>query len=568
MMIPRRRVSLLASMILPTAHVVSANMVLRQLHVVTRQGSPTTIIDGDSNFPVQALSTAGEMQMEQLGAWIRREFQDNSTGLLDQYHPTRVRIDSSAYDTTIVSAQLLAKGLFPSNNNVPVFSQAARNDITIAAGDQCPTFNHQVDLLHLQQDMDWNEMESAYMGLLIELATLPVLSGYAVQGFNGPYVPLHSVWKVYDMIREAKVFCTGETADMGICSLLTFPHAAALLTDPEWQDLKTLVRYTEVQSKYGADRSSKLLASNLIRQIVERMTDDELNTPNDPTTKRVFVSSADYPTLIAIMTALSVEPNEEILDEVIPGYGSTLFVELYQDDQTYEHIIRILYKASGQPRATVLRMGDHCHDLGGCSLKSFTAHLQSSVLNTNAWCQACENDTSDLCLFYSGLAFQEKLKEAQAEAAVVMETINLTVAGMDKTKSPCAVKEEVRNDEFAAAFLVGMAAGICLLSFVFGIVHCCRKEDNREDNVEITIPLAKTNPKTPQTSRTAQSIAFWDDEPISPTASEDLEGDELSLDDNEQQEKGNDTPCESPDQSAPPPHSTPPSKQVSSVEIV
>ena len=245
---------------------VSADMVLRQIHVVTRTGSTTTLVDGDSNEPMQTLSEVGITQMENLGAWVQNQFRGDASwdddgplvtgtkGLVDDYLPTRVRIESSASEANAMSAQAFVNGLFPAAT-VPIFMQAERNDITISTADQCPTFSHTLGVLYDLESPAWMEMEHSYMDLLIELADMPVLSAYSVRvpdpNFKQRYVPLKALHEVYDLIREAKATCDPghDTSDLQSCKKLPFPHAAALLTDSEWQDLKTLVKFAEVDTK-------------------------------------------------------------------------------------------------------------------------------------------------------------------------------------------------------------------------------------------------------------------------------------------------------------------------------
>jgi Histidine phosphatase superfamily (branch 2) len=488
-----------------------------------------TIVDGESNGPLQSLSTAGEYQMEQLGSWLRMEYENNvkllddnvsgptgeTSGFVDQYYPLRFRMESSEYDTTILSAQALARGLFPSKvNQVPVFTQSARNDITISSGDQCPSLLHDINLLSTKQNMDFNEMEAAYMNLLTALASLPILSAYAKEGTQGTYIPLYNVWKVYDIVREAKMTCTEgyESMDLEACSKLPFPTAAQLLTETEWNDLKTLVRYAEVQTKYGTDKAAALLASNLLQQMEERIFDDQVSQPHDETTKRVFVSSADYPVIVALLALLKIEPDDNVEDEVIPAYGSAFIIELYQDDLSLEHTVRIKYKAAGKIRPSALRMGDHCHDTAGCTMEGFSMHLDNKVLRTKDWCRSCGNDFSDICLFYSRSEYEAKLRDVQARFGMMTLLNNMTNVEASVNSTNGTPNDGYTRDGFAGVFVGGMALGIILAGFFFVVVSCLRKA---KDSGSATT--------------TAKREASFRDEAMSQTSSLDMDADERSI---------------------------------------
>lgn len=574
---------------------VSATMVLRQLHVVTRQGSSTTVIDGEQNAPIQTLSPVGQTQLYNLGAWIRKAFHEDPPdddlnvlelpeGLVDEYYPTRIRLESSALDSTIVSAQSLAQGLFPTSmRGIPVFTQAERNDITIAAEFQCPAFSHDIDLPFLSESQEWKQMEQAYMKLLRELALVPILSGYStVSSTDSPfqYIPLYNVPYVYDLIREARITCNEgyDTTNIELCEKLPFPDAAALLGDMEWEDLKTLARYSEVETKYGTAKAGQFLAGNLLRQIADRMIDDQMSMPEDHTTKRVFVTSTDYPTLIALMSALQVEPDDEQLKEAFPGYGSAVLFELYQDTKSYQHAVRVTYKAAGELRAATLRMGDECFEKEICDMGSFMSLVESSILQTKDWCQACGNDTSDVCLFYSRLDYQERLRDEEAAEEFILQNITASYNPAETLReftgrNACPDSKSIRHS-FEAVFLGGMTLGIFMTCIVFTIFLCLRKQRqsrNRRITADVVGKGELTLPKTPETTASSSSPLpvlqpKWTDSPSS-SANEDVDVDRLSLD-GENEDHSNEFVPLSPKRTPTAPAAKMPSKHVFPPEII
>ena len=531
--------------------VASAEMVLRQIHVVSRQGSVATIPSGDENPPTDVLSPVGESQMFQLGAWIRTQFQESSTTeviapntqqdiLPDEYLPNRVRLESSAEEATMVSAQAMARGLFPTNNiGLPIFTQAARNDIAIAAGDQCPAFQNDLEELTKASDYssDWNQMESAYMLLLQQLAKMDLLASYVTGVGEKAYVPLTQVGKVYDLIREVKLTCNEgfDSTNIDNCNQLSVsPNAAALLSDTEWDDLKTLAQFAE-NTKYGTERSGQLLGGNLLREIVDRMLDDEMSQPQEAGSKRVFVMSADYPTLIALMTALQVVSEEEQLDEAFPGYGSAIVFELYQSDVSpFDHAVRVLYKKAGNAKASVLRLGEFCFEKDLCQMAHFTNLLNSAILGTSDWCQECGNDTSDVCLFYSRLGYQNALKEQQQGQST-------TTSQSEENYIDCTDKKSTRV-EFAAIFFGGIALGVILTGLSILLFRClqslCKKKQKgrvkrRSSLVALNTKLNFDNDKksstdTPATVMSTTPMSFfpsyWTNSPVVVKSSGSIDG--------------------------------------------
>lgn len=533
-----------------TCSLSSAEKVLRQLHIVTRQGSSSTVFDGDFENPMQVLSEVGGEQLFRLGDWIRKQYSydENSNvaaglsghptmpqGFFEQYSPPRVHIESVAEDTALISALSLTHGLFPSAGiRVPIFTQALRNDVTIDARHQCPTFQESIDTETLKSNMDWNEMEISYMDLLKRLATIPAFDAFTTEGSVSDesefrYVPLHQVKYVYDIIREAKLTCQKEEGrdsyDMETCLKLPFSKTAGILTDAEWEDLKTLAKYSEVQIKYGTERAGRLLAGNLLRQIANRMVDDEINKdPYDKSSKKVYGVSSDYPTLVAMMAILDVVQEDILIDEAYPGYGSALLFELLQDTDTKEHSIQILYKAAGKAKPARLRMGGLCYEKESCSMVRFEAMLEKTVLSQNDWCQACSNDTSDVCMWGSLLVARQQLKDEQAKEAYILENItivdspsgesvyNIAEQG-SQSVSPQSVQQhpgcpkqlarESMRDDFIGFFFGGLFVGVALAYLALALAYLIRRyrrhRRNNNKNNAGTSPDSKIMPKTPKT---------------------------------------------------------------------
>lgn len=478
------------------------------------------VFDGDGNQPIQVLSNVGVTQMENLGAWVQDHFRDDASwdddgplvtgtsGLVDKYLPTRFRIESSASELNAMSAQAFLDGIFP-KETVPVFMQSKRNDITIATAEQCPAFAHGLNVLYEVKSAEWTEMEKSNMDLLVELAAMPVLSAYSMPhpdlNFNERYIPLRDVHRVYDMIREAKITCNKgyDTLDPASCKNLPFPHAAALLVDAEWKALQKLVKFVEVETKYGNEKAVPLLAGNLLRQITDRMVADKYSTPSDLSTKRVYITSADYPLMIALMKAIKAEPNVHLEEAVYPSRGSAFVFELYQDDETLKHVVRVLYKAAENSAPTIVYLGDRCYGKPTCNMSTFASQVHQVALSTDDWCEACGNDTSDLCLFYNSIAYQQQLKEEQDETLVLESNIahdsevpdNTVVFHIAEKSSDDSTRPA--EDRFLAAFLGGIAVGVVLICLL-GLVMRCLRSQCQERTIS-TPRVYKPSPTTPRT---------------------------------------------------------------------
>ena len=96
------------------------------------------------------LTPIGQKHLYDLGVQLQTKC--TGLGVIDLYNSMLVRLESSNYNQTIVSVQMLAQGLFagqPSNDLLPTFARNSDipvctnikfNNITIRAYDKCPLF--------------------------------------------------------------------------------------------------------------------------------------------------------------------------------------------------------------------------------------------------------------------------------------------------------------------------------------------------------------------------------------------------------------------------------------------
>lgn len=379
---------------------------LRQVQIVTRHGArtplPKTALVQESNDPV--LTPLGQLEHYQLGVWLRNRY--SGLDVIDTYNESLTNFESSYYVRTIVSAQSLALGLFPNRGisllpanvtpaNIPIHELAAQHDITIRAYENCPTYKQNLNALY--QTPSWIQYQNDHMSLLQSLAQQPYFARYA--NF-GSYVLLSQVWNVYDAIQVAKTEC-GIDNSSEFCLTYSNPQFVNLLSNSDWSQLKQVAQYAEL-AKYGIPTAQNLLGSNLLIDILQAMGVQDFNvTPMSSPTSTFHMYSAHYPTQLSIFAALKIVFNN--LDG-LPNYASALIFELWEDNSTSTStsnsaFVRFLFKDGFSNIALPVPLGYECGGVENCTLSNFTALLKSiSFPSAAAWCDACNNTFSDVCV--------------------------------------------------------------------------------------------------------------------------------------------------------------------------
>lgn len=375
---------------------------LKQLHVVTRHGSRTTLAkDADSLAEEggEILTPLGQKQLYDLGVWLRQTYHtgNNNNNATDgqpqpqlmllnlgHYNPSKHRLESSNLDRTLSSANALSLGLFPSTKRasglpsaddddggsggyalydsllspppaVPVYSTAQGNDVHLRAFQNCPAFNERLQALY--ETDKWRDLEATNIDLLRMLAR--IFPEYADDDTGA--VPLKSVWNVYDPIHVAMTECGTGDADADVTesscdALVALPTLATAVTKSEFETLEKLTEHVE-HLKFGtADVAGNLLGSNLWWKILTRAA----AAADSLSGGEFFLYSAHAPTLLGLLSALQAGPAfvEQTGGEHFVEYGSALIVEVYRDATTkeasapYEELyIRMRYKASDETEA-------------------------------------------------------------------------------------------------------------------------------------------------------------------------------------------------------------------------
>lgn len=466
---------------------------MKQLHVITRHGArmplPKEATTLEEDKVGSTLTPLGQQQQYSLGVWLGARY----SGFFDKYDPTLARLESSPFDRTIVSANSLALGLFPASArigaygasefallpmppaNIPVYSQSDHNDIHIRAYQNCPVFTE--NLSKLYDSTEWMNLEATHHDLLSQLATLiPRLADEdtMTKTNNLPFISLENLWNVYDEIHVAKTECA-ENPYAFACLELPDPTIRDIVDDNRWLELETLAHQAEYM-KYGQTTGGNLLGSNLLWRILARI----------PTPGQFYLYSAHYPTLLGMFATIQEQPSDVL---VLPDYASALIFEIYEDVTTKEQKVFVLYKDGSQDSVEYLSLRLCTHTttpISGatsCPLTDLLNWASKNTLTTeDAWCTACGNDTTDVCM---KAAMEEK-----------------------RCSSPLATGlfgQEDNSDQLAGLTIATFVVGILFGMILFAVVgRCCTRRS----------AMAKVQENESQPSSSSNDVSSTDVETV------------------------------------------------------
>jgi len=383
---------------------VRAEPILGQVHVITRSGSrfppntnsQTLKEDDSAGQNAGRLTMLGQQQMFNLGVWLRDRYADFTAVPAQKYPSKDVRLESSALDRTIASANSLSWGLFdtvardPANETLmtvmqasyPVYTRQPKNDIYIRAFDKCDKF---LDFLYeLYESDEWLAIEKENEELLRTLGGIAAFEPYASEETG--MIRLQELWNVYDMINVAKTECAA-----GACQEVPNASVRDLLSVEQWKQLEKLAHTVELMKFRPEVEMGRLISGNLLLEIADRMEHSDA---------LFHVYSAHYPTILGAFSALG---EEFVYSDAIPNYGSALIIEVYKESSPRDELsVEILYKhGDDSNEATVIS-----RSVKSCA-KDINCHqdlLSISGFSTKEWCSQCGNSEAGVCL---GLALQE-----------------------------------------------------------------------------------------------------------------------------------------------------------------
>ncbi|CAB9525555.1 Testicular acid phosphatase [Seminavis robusta] len=444
---------------------------LKQVHVITRHGSRRQLPkDADSLSESETaidslLTPLGQQQQYQLGVWLREHYSNSSTtgfadNVLAEYDPIRVHVESSAYERTLVSAQSLLLGLFPSATRglqlipetppvIPIYSKARHNDFDLRAYDKCPTYHDTLEKLYNTQT--WRQMEFNSMHLLRKLALIPAFSEYA-QHLDGEYIPLKDIWNVYDLIQVAMAECgTAGSYFYDACRDLPDPSVATSIQGEDWTAVRELAHAVELL-KFGADMAESKVGGPLLDRIATRMDKYQGSAEQ----QKLYLYSAHYPTLLGLYAAMNIPFHEE---GVIPEYASALIFEVHQGTEYWKFYVRIFYKSGTSTELSPIHLSDTCRTdvKDGCDLFSFLQEIRTRRLTPTEWCTACGNTKADACLQHqlelhhpaqSSCSSHNNSRYAAVYFAGMVSTLMILMVWNTFCKQRPTVRSSTKTDEF------------------------------------------------------------------------------------------------------------------------
>jgi Histidine phosphatase superfamily (branch 2) len=481
----------------------TANASLQQVHIITRHGSrrplPKSSSTLDDTSESSLLTPLGQKQHYELGQWLRERYFANFTDVLVEYDPNDVLVESTAYERTIVSANSLVLGLFPRESRglqlfnetadlIPVYTRARNNDLNLRAYDKCDSLHDNLETLYLS-DL-WKTMEMQNVALLQRLAQHPAFAKYVVQPTDdhlssSAYIPLTELWNVYDAIHVVETECGivapdgNSTAIQKVCSELPDPTLLTSINESDRNSTKSLAQAVELL-RFSPSVAGNKVGGSLLNLILQRMESKVNQTNNSNATtsteapRSLFVTSAHYPTLLGLLTALETT----FSDRNIPEYASALIFELYQQEDESEFYIKIFFKSGDSNDTVPIVVSPICRtDLDkGCMLGQFIQETQSNRLSAEAWCQVCINSDVDVCSQY-------KLRQ--------LSTMN------------------VQNNE-NYLYVIAVFGGILFSAIIFVIWNLYRSRTRRalsETNEQLRVNTSNGNVESGETSVVAHDEA-------------------------------------------------------------
>jgi len=214
-------------------------------------------------------------------------------------------------------------------------------------------------------------------------------------GNGGDIVELKVIWRVWDTIQRA----AAESVCQPLCEVSPghdeLMDRILQLDVESFREIEDSAKAVE-KMKFTTGDAGAMLASNLLWLILERIVDTNAN---------LFVYSATTPIMMGLLGAM----NEDLaaLDGPI-DFASAIIAEVYEDAEEHAYV-RFLFKPEVEvaPRYLELKNAG-CHDPyapptldGGefCRVDDVIDWAKSNTYESyEDWCQACENESSDVCM--------------------------------------------------------------------------------------------------------------------------------------------------------------------------
>ncbi|CEM13797.1 unnamed protein product [Vitrella brassicaformis CCMP3155] len=266
------------------------------------------------------LTMLGEVQLYQLGAFLRRRYVDDFKILDTDYYARELRVRSSDYDRTLRSADALLNGLYPQelstrnisllngtqlqyvHTHVPIHTVPSSQDPLLRGWTLCPTHVEALRKFYGSQEFQDKEF---FTGDLRRRVT-------ERQGLPQDVADLSNWYNVYDDVVYTHTYAD----DHHPARVGRFDRLNATDLKQVWR----LANWLELH-KYDRDRvgafGGGLLAEDLTQILIG-------NTQGDVSVPRVQIYSAHYGTMLSLASALGLEVSE------VPPYGSAFLFEIVE----------------------------------------------------------------------------------------------------------------------------------------------------------------------------------------------------------------------------------------------
>ncbi|KAJ3186359.1 hypothetical protein HDU85_007799 [Gaertneriomyces sp. JEL0708] len=358
--------------------------------VLSRHGARTILEKDTFTFregEEPRLTIEGMLQLQDAGKFLNDRWSNEQTamkGFTGIYDPKTVYVRSSNTHRTVLSAQMLASGLFPPqlaaeatlvlangttltapgegatrDQLVPVFTENEEDDLILRGWLECSALEAQASQLYKSRDFAEHEKQhTSFFNILSQKLNTKV--------------GLKDMWNVYDFINTQQSYNA------------TFEK----LSTEQWEELTDLVNDVEYH-KFESGQGAANFLGNVLTT---------LNTAaENPTARKLSYYSGHYTTFVNFFGLTGLSTSDPSL-RTIPEYGSLLIFELLADDANpaAENLVKISFRNGQAPARTLV-----LPDMGERELipiSTFYTSFSSKVaFNLQDWCRICENTSSRGC---------------------------------------------------------------------------------------------------------------------------------------------------------------------------
>ncbi|XP_072046085.1 lysosomal acid phosphatase-like [Amphiura filiformis] len=295
----------------------NAERTLKLVHVLYRHGDRSPVV-GYPNDPYKEdswpegfgqLTEHGMMQHYDLGQWLRRRYITDQHFLNETYVRTEIKVISTDYDRTIMSADSNLQGLYPRDKDlgkgmlwrpIPVFRLPEDCDLYLHdTTHHCPRFK-QLTITNNQTKQKYIEDDKDFFKMVAEKAGLEFLN-------------MRNITHLADTLHFEK---------------LDGRLPPDWVTDDVMQRLINALHYWYIVDMNNQTvEYRKLFAGNLIKQIVGQLRN---NTSGANNQTKLYMYSGHDSTVAALLCGFGLRVPGK------PNTASIILIELYQEaDSSY-----------------------------------------------------------------------------------------------------------------------------------------------------------------------------------------------------------------------------------------